>query len=86
MLTAHDFTLYFFKLDGAVGDYAMQERKQWRRDRFREWYEEEFSPEFPQLAAGIPWEKAWDHCVRERLVGKSCFCGERSGGQKPSRW
>ena len=64
----------------ALGDFNATERKQWRYDRFREWFLEDYlpaheSPNDPeQLCRGC-----WDLAVMQHLVGRGLFLAERMG-------
>jgi len=71
----------------ALGDFDATERKQWRFDRFREWFLEDYlptheSPHDPeQLCKG-----GYHLAVMEHLVGRGVFLAERMGRKGISRY
>jgi hypothetical protein len=79
----------FSELEWALADYKMQERKQWRQDRFKEWFLKEFQQDHPSLLT-IPeaqelCEPAFNFAIREHLIGKGVFIIERDGRPGRSR-
>lgn len=71
----------------ALGDYNATERKQWRYDRFREWFLEEYLVRFEtkhdpeSLCRGC-----WHLATSEHLVGRGVFLAERFGRNGISRY
>ena len=71
----------------ALGDYNATERKQWRYDRFREWFFEEYLTRFqtkhdPEAVCLGCWKLA----SQEHLVGRGVFLAERFGRSGISRY
>lgn len=71
-----------------LGEFTSSERKQWRFDRFREWFLEDF---LPSQAANDKDPEAlcrgfFDYAVAEHLVGRGVFHMERLGKKGMSRY
>ena len=70
-----DLTL---SLEWDLSDFSMQERKQWREDRFREWFSSDFLPAHPELDSSLS-DQAFRFALRNRLIGLGVFIAERNG-------